>query len=351
VLSRCHAGGVGYLNNRYHDPTLGHFITVDPIVGQTGQPYLYANGNPSTMSDPSGLFGVMECGDAGQACSTEAFAIAQGSPSGGSSLQDGSSAPVQRNSDFEEMGNHIISECMIRFNTCEAWSREGGISAVIYGYLNDLVFWGVLSIRTNGAGERWLDAGPGVPSRNTVAIAIVGTPDLFALSFQAYHIGNKEELANVLSAVGFLASIVEVIGYALCPFTAGVGCAVGKGAGTVGTVAGIGSAILSCTTPDNSTGCALDVASSVVDVGFTSVSSFLGKSFGTHVSGPPGAQVRSFGVQEALGGATPDLLALYADVMGANGGLIFTGAMSVIPTGDGGEVGLTQTTVFQGMDV
>jgi hypothetical protein len=44
-----------YLNNRYHDPTLGHFTTVDPLVGQTGQPYLYVNGNPTTLSDPSGL--------------------------------------------------------------------------------------------------------------------------------------------------------------------------------------------------------------------------------------------------------------------------------------------------------
>ena len=44
-----------FLNNRYHDPTLGHFISVDPLVGKTGQPYLYANGNPTTLSDPSGL--------------------------------------------------------------------------------------------------------------------------------------------------------------------------------------------------------------------------------------------------------------------------------------------------------
>jgi len=55
VRPRCHAGGVVFLNNRYHDPVLGHFVSVDPLVGKTGQPYLYANGNPSTMSDPSGL--------------------------------------------------------------------------------------------------------------------------------------------------------------------------------------------------------------------------------------------------------------------------------------------------------
>ncbi|MGB8861566.1 MAG: RHS repeat-associated core domain-containing protein, partial [Ilumatobacteraceae bacterium] len=42
-----------YLNNRYQDPTTGTFISVDPLVGKTGTPYLYANGNPTTLSDPS----------------------------------------------------------------------------------------------------------------------------------------------------------------------------------------------------------------------------------------------------------------------------------------------------------
>lgn len=44
-----------FLNNRYHDPTLGTFISVDPLVAATGEPYIYASGNPTTLSDPSGL--------------------------------------------------------------------------------------------------------------------------------------------------------------------------------------------------------------------------------------------------------------------------------------------------------
>ena len=44
-----------FLNNRYYDPTLGAFTSVDPLVGKTGTPYLYGNGNPSTLSDPTGL--------------------------------------------------------------------------------------------------------------------------------------------------------------------------------------------------------------------------------------------------------------------------------------------------------
>ena len=44
-----------FLNNRYHDPTLGAFVSVDPLVSLTGQPYSYGSNNPVTFSDPSGL--------------------------------------------------------------------------------------------------------------------------------------------------------------------------------------------------------------------------------------------------------------------------------------------------------
>ena len=44
-----------HLNNRYHDPTLGRFISVDPIVSLTREPYSYGGNNPIRYSDPSGL--------------------------------------------------------------------------------------------------------------------------------------------------------------------------------------------------------------------------------------------------------------------------------------------------------
>ena len=47
--------GLTYLNNRYYDPTLGVFLSVDPLVQRTGEPYIYASGNPTTLSDPTGL--------------------------------------------------------------------------------------------------------------------------------------------------------------------------------------------------------------------------------------------------------------------------------------------------------
>ncbi|MCN0154004.1 RHS repeat-associated core domain-containing protein [Salinispora arenicola] len=52
--------GLTHLNAREYDPTLGRFISVDPIMDLTDpqqwSAYAYANNNPTTYSDPSGLY-------------------------------------------------------------------------------------------------------------------------------------------------------------------------------------------------------------------------------------------------------------------------------------------------------
>ena len=50
--------GLTYLNNRYYDPQTGEFLSVDPLVASTGDPYIYADGNPTTLSDPAGLCAI-----------------------------------------------------------------------------------------------------------------------------------------------------------------------------------------------------------------------------------------------------------------------------------------------------
>jgi len=47
--------GLVYLNNRFYAPELGMFVSVDPLVAVTAQPYLYGAGSPVRFSDPSGL--------------------------------------------------------------------------------------------------------------------------------------------------------------------------------------------------------------------------------------------------------------------------------------------------------
>ncbi len=47
--------GLIYLINRYYDPSTGQFLSVDPLVGITDQPYQYAGGDPVNFTDPLGL--------------------------------------------------------------------------------------------------------------------------------------------------------------------------------------------------------------------------------------------------------------------------------------------------------
>jgi RHS repeat-associated protein len=46
--------GLIYLINRYYDPATGQFLSVDPELSQTAQPYQYAVGDPVDQTDPDG---------------------------------------------------------------------------------------------------------------------------------------------------------------------------------------------------------------------------------------------------------------------------------------------------------
>jgi RHS repeat-associated protein len=61
--------GLVYLINRYYDPVTGQFISVDPDLNLTDQPYAFAGDDPINASDSLGL-----CSDRDQACVTAAFA-------------------------------------------------------------------------------------------------------------------------------------------------------------------------------------------------------------------------------------------------------------------------------------
>ena len=57
--------GLIYFKARYYDPTLGRFIGQDALEGEANLPiswakYLYANGNPLTYIDPSGMYSWSE---------------------------------------------------------------------------------------------------------------------------------------------------------------------------------------------------------------------------------------------------------------------------------------------------
>jgi RHS repeat-associated protein len=47
--------GLNYLIGRYYDPTTGQFLSIDPDVAETGQPYAYTGDDPVNGVDPLGL--------------------------------------------------------------------------------------------------------------------------------------------------------------------------------------------------------------------------------------------------------------------------------------------------------
>ena len=48
--------GMIYLRARYYDPATGQFLTRDPLEDLSGQPYVYAGGDPINSIDPLGLW-------------------------------------------------------------------------------------------------------------------------------------------------------------------------------------------------------------------------------------------------------------------------------------------------------
>ncbi|MCZ7416925.1 polymorphic toxin-type HINT domain-containing protein [Streptomyces sp. WMMC897] len=94
------ATGLTHIGAREYDPTLGRFISVDPLIDITDpmqmNGYAYANNNPVTYSDPSGLmlacgpqFG-MGCGS-GVATRGDGSLSSGGNPTGGGVISGGTS--------------------------------------------------------------------------------------------------------------------------------------------------------------------------------------------------------------------------------------------------------------------
>jgi len=67
--------GLYYLRARYYDPTTAQFISRDPAVVKTREPYAYVGDSPLNGSDPSGLFGW---NDVTNGLKTAAYVVLEG---------------------------------------------------------------------------------------------------------------------------------------------------------------------------------------------------------------------------------------------------------------------------------
>src|SRR4029079_2676504 len=81
------AFGISQLGARLYDPSIGRFISRDPLLiprtASTTNPYAFADNDPVNASDPSGLQPAL-CSDGDPLCVTKSFEPA---PTGGNPLQ------------------------------------------------------------------------------------------------------------------------------------------------------------------------------------------------------------------------------------------------------------------------
>jgi RHS repeat-associated protein len=126
--------GLDYLNNRYLDPALGRFISVDPLVAMTHSAYGYASNNPISRSDPSGLCDACLWSDG----VTNASRAAQASEFG----------PVSDAHNLETnlgLCRHMYSQCASQVN-----GNKNHPLATAVGYYSDLLLRGVLTLDKSG---------------------------------------------------------------------------------------------------------------------------------------------------------------------------------------------------------
>jgi len=59
---RSPTSGLIYMRARVYDPNTYQFLSVDPMVADSGEPYSYAADNPVNLADPAGLMADLACG-------------------------------------------------------------------------------------------------------------------------------------------------------------------------------------------------------------------------------------------------------------------------------------------------
>ena len=128
--------GLIYLINRYYDPATGQFMSIDPAVAQTLEPYAYANGDPVSNTDPTGLRGNRQ----------------------GASCQSVSSRSVFRYCNFflnQRNTNHLVSLLTVGWGVAGACAY---ISGTLMAFCVELGIYAALL----EAWITWVDNGVGI---------------------------------------------------------------------------------------------------------------------------------------------------------------------------------------------
>jgi RHS repeat-associated protein len=84
--------GLVATDHRLYDPSIGRFLTIDPLLDTTRDPYGYGAGNPVTWSDPSGLEACRVSGGGGCSWDPDVDTVGNPTPHRGDPSSDPSAA-------------------------------------------------------------------------------------------------------------------------------------------------------------------------------------------------------------------------------------------------------------------
>ena len=318
-----------FLNNRYMDPQTGIFLSVDPLVAKTGEPYLYAAGNPTTLSDPSGLEAGCGATARGNSCSQEHAAQEHIRPSYLEGSTPKQSAEVRQVQDYANVCMNQWQWCVDSLANNDAHpiygadggllgSQDLGLMSHAVALLMMLIGQGLAYIDGSGSGAV-LRPGNLPNGNNTMGIEVYGTSvsDMTMVA-STWHIGWRERFTPGLQMLSLIADGVAVIGGATCAFTAGVGCGVAFASTAVSGVANAGVASLNCTTGHQQT-CGFAVAGMIL----SGVQLAAGAAAGSALKAGslPAEFYQSLNAYSAITTSFFDMTSLN------------------VPTGDGGEMG------------
>lgn len=172
------ATGLDYMQQRYYDPTIGRFLSVDPVTANSGtganfNRYWYANNNPYKFIDPDGRLGCAAsriasvCESHGMVSTSVRSPLDTGrnqqSSSGGSAAGGSSSSKPQQSNDEPKKKDGIMTPQKIYdrasreasrsglpgahngpqdalrhcIGTCDMTRRNGWLDTLVFGELNE----------------------------------------------------------------------------------------------------------------------------------------------------------------------------------------------------------------------
>lgn len=143
--------GLTYLRARYYDPTTAQFLSVDPLVHTTHDPYNYTGGNPLQQTDPLGLDWLGWTDSFGPGFWNGMRTVSDAVAGFGDTITFGATRTIRRGLDVDSVVNH-----------CSTAYRWGGYTGTAAG----------LALPVGGAARVAATAG----GRATTMISTVGRP-------------------------------------------------------------------------------------------------------------------------------------------------------------------------------